>query len=163
VEELQRQGVALDWLSTAAFWVYQRQDISFAILNHRPPKINLDQIDFDRSLSPSDDYTWTKRATCLHADVLGFCFETIHVETKHRSVASYSALIEALQGWDASKPKYFAPIHTEERYLAVGLMFPGIYFTLDHYGELSRRTMAGNDLTSMGKAITISYHFFPCF
>ncbi|KAI0011840.1 hypothetical protein F4779DRAFT_615244 [Xylariaceae sp. FL0662B] len=128
VEELCRRNITLDWLSTASFWIYQRQDIAVAIINHRSPRTELKGINFVRSVGEADSYTWTKRATCLHADVIDFCFGS-----NWSSTHSYHALLKDLDEWDQCKPEIFSPVHFREQNPSNGRPFPDVFFTVDHY------------------------------
>lgn len=89
IEEFQKQAIEL---SNAAFWVHQRQDLIAAVASHRVPKTNYDNTGLDRSFNPTDRLMWTKRGTCLHAEVIKFCFGSSRSSTEDFKVSSRSAV-----------------------------------------------------------------------
>lgn len=126
IEEFQNKGIELDSLSNAAFWIHQRQELIAAVVNHRIPKTNYDHTGLD----PADRLTWTKRGTCIHAEVIKFCFGS-----SRGSIDNFKAVVSELEQWDRYKPDVFTPVFYREQDPLEGRPFPDICFTLDDCGK----------------------------
>lgn len=77
-------------------------------------------------MSAADECIWAKRATCLTADVVMFCFGP-----DAGSISRYLTIKRQLEDWDMYKPPSFAPVYFRERDPAAGRYFPDICFLLD--------------------------------
>ncbi|KAJ4248806.1 hypothetical protein NW762_012644 [Fusarium torreyae] len=146
VAEVQEQALELDDLGNAAFWVHQRQDLIVAISNHRAPKTDPNRTGLDRSFGSANTKTWAKRATCLHAEVVNFCFDSA-TATKD----GFSEIMAKLEQWDRCKPAVFKPVLYRESDASLSTSLPDICFTVDEcamawaYHLFSRLLMAIHD------------------
>ena len=113
-------------LSNAAFWIHQRQDAFFALVHQQVPNTDLTRSGLDRSNAPAPDHIWAKRATCLNADVVRYCFGP-----DMGSAQKYYELMQRLENWDLYKPDTFRPVYYEERCPEAGRYFPDIYLLMD--------------------------------
>lgn len=129
-ESQQHIQLSTSLLSTAAFWIHQRQDAFNALINQRLPKTDLDCSGLDRSTSFADADTWAKRATCLHAETVYFCFSVIAT-----SKDKYDNLLQRLEEWNQHKPDIFSPVFHQERDIMQGRHFPEICFLWDCCGK----------------------------
>lgn len=122
------QEERLPWtgLRNAALWVHQRQDVFNAILNQRRPKTDLDKISLDRSMTAADECIWAKRASCLTADVVEWCFGP-----EAGSVPKYLTLTQKLRDWDVYKPIEYTPVYFSDSDPSIGKYFPDYCLTLD--------------------------------
>ncbi|KAK7903657.1 hypothetical protein LTR67_001677 [Exophiala xenobiotica] len=125
-ESQQHIQLSTSLLSTAAFWIHQRQDAFNALINQRLPKTDLDCSGLDRSTSFADADTWAKRATCLHAETVCFCFSS-----DATSKDKYDNLLQRLEDWNQHKPDIFSPVFHQERDIMQGRHFPEICFLWD--------------------------------
>lgn len=159
IEEFQKQAIEMDSLSNAAFWIHQRQDLIAAVANHRVPKTNYDNTSLDRSFDPADRLTWTKRGTCLHADVIKFCFGS-----SRTSIEDFKLIMSQLEQWNRCKPDDFTPVFYREHDLLEGRHFPEICFTLDDCGEYTETQHIGAcDISnacyaSLGRGVLLLFH-----
>ncbi|KXL42448.1 hypothetical protein M433DRAFT_397020 [Acidomyces richmondensis BFW] len=126
VEATQKQSKSYVGLSNAAFWVHQRQDVYNALINQRVPRTDLSRAGLDRSMSPANECVWAKRATCLNADVVEFCFGV-----DSGSVSKYHAIMKNLDDWHLNVPDTFRPVYYRENDVASGRYFPDICLLLD--------------------------------
>lgn len=103
-------------LSGAAFWVGLRQEIYSAVMNQEPVRINLVHSLVDRTLVPTDDFTWSNRAIVHCADVLNFCFGDGTQGTMGRGggLEWWNELDEYNKRWQESLPSSFTPIFYRE-------------------------------------------------
>lgn len=157
IEEFQKQGIELDSLSNAAFWIHQRQDLIAAVVNHRIPKTNYDHTGLGRSFDPADRLTWTKRGTCIHAEVIKFCFGS-----SRGSIDDFKAVLSELEQWDRCKPDVFTPVFYREQDPLEGRPFPDICFTLDDCGKYMRTQtlLIVSLLIYVTQAMAIAYYYF---
>ncbi|KAI8950039.1 hypothetical protein F4801DRAFT_550749 [Xylaria longipes] len=103
------QYMAPGSLSAASFWVGLRQEIYIAILTQQRVKLNLDNCIVDRSLEPTEDYTWSNRAIILLADILNACFGDCPLTTQR-----WTALNDAAESWTRARPPSFNPFFYRE-------------------------------------------------
>lgn len=122
---MQSQNPQMTGLMEAAFWVHQRQDVYNAILNQRLPRTDLLWSGLDRSVSPAPENVWAKRATCLNADVVEFCFAV------DSSIKRYRKVMRDLDAWYTHKPETFEPVYFIPADLARGRFFPKICMLSD--------------------------------
>jgi hypothetical protein len=130
VAAAQEDSQQLEGLRKAAFWVHQRQDVHNAIFNQQPPKTDLRMCGIDRSMNEASEDVWAKRAACLAADVVTFCFGP-----EAASVETYRELRHRLDRWQTSNPPSFIPLYSSERDMSTGQFFPEICLTLDACGK----------------------------
>lgn len=133
VAECQQREQIRTGLSSAAFWVHQRQDVFNAVIHQRTPKTDLQRSGLDLSISPADEHTWALRATCLNAEAASFCFGT-----EAASVHRFRSVTARLQQWYQHKPQSFTPVFYRERDLSQGRFFPDLYLVLDCCGKRLR-------------------------
>ena len=123
-------------IGRAAFWVHQRQDVYNALINQRIPKTDLTRSALDRSTASADEYTWAKRATCLNAEVVDFCFGP-----DAASIQRFTDVKNKLDAWDRCKPPAFTPVLYRERDPYRGLVFADIQFLLEIGGTSTGRKL----------------------
>lgn len=129
VEESHKQGIPWDGLRRAALWTHQRQDAFNAVLNQRVPKTPVDDLGIDRTCSPADECIWAKRATCLNAETVQFCFGN------EVSGERFNDIDHKLKEWYGCKPDTFTPVLYEERDVSRGQYFPHVPMLLDSCGK----------------------------
>lgn len=117
-------------LGKAAFWIHQRQDVFNAIINQRLPRTDLDRSGLDRSVSVAEPNLWAKRATCLQAEVVSFCFGA-----DNNSVEKFRHVARRLEEWDLYKPRIFTPVFYQDRDLSQGRFLPDICVLWDCSGK----------------------------
>lgn len=110
-------------LSEAAFWVGLRQEIYSAVINHKPVQLTLEHEVIDRSLEPTDDFSWANRAVLHCADVLNFCFGAPGV-----SLVRWHDLKTHNKGWQESRPATFTPTYYREPDRAKLEVFPDVWY-----------------------------------
>ncbi|KAH6652595.1 hypothetical protein BKA67DRAFT_519135 [Truncatella angustata] len=108
-------------LSAASYWVGLRQEIYSAMSTQSPVKMSLNHCIVDRSLEPTDDYTWSNRAVVNLADVLNFCFSEVN-----HTPSRWTYLNEQCTKWDEMRPPSFEPFFFRERMAAD--TFPQIWY-----------------------------------
>jgi len=81
-------------------------------------------------MSPANECVWAKRATCLNADVVEFCFGV-----DSGSVSKYQAIMRNLDDWQLNVPNTFRPVYYRENNVASGRFFPDICLLLDCCSE----------------------------
>lgn len=99
-----------------------------------PVKMSLDHFIVDRSLEPTDDYTWSNRAVVNLAEVLNFCFSDVNPPSSR-----WAYLNEQCAKWDEMRPPSFEPFFYRER-LATDA-FPQIWYHSSCHGELKHRAV----------------------
>lgn len=115
-------------LSAASYWVGLRQEIYSAMSTQSPVKMSLDHFIVDRSLEPTDDYTWSNRAVVNLADVLNFCFAEAAP-----SSSRWVYLNEQCSRWDEMRPPSFEPFYSKERVAPEA--FPQVWYHSSCHGE----------------------------
>lgn len=132
MEESRQQVLHLevDDLRNAAFWVHQRQDLVAAVVNHRGPRTRFNCVGLDLTFGPADGHTWAKRATCLHSEVVDFCFGS-----GFKSIEVFYGIMGRLEKWDQCKPEAFTPVSQAESGSSHDRIFPEVCFTVDFCGE----------------------------
>ena len=88
--------------------------------------MKLDHSFIDKSLSPADDDTWTKRIIVNTAEVVNFCFGE-----EERSVGVYQKLKEYGSRWLEERPLSFLPLAYSAAESGCGEVFPKIWY-LNH-------------------------------
>lgn len=106
-------------VAAACFWVGLRQDIYSAVEKSQPVRMNLAYDLVDRSLGPTDDYTWANRAVVHCADVLNFCFGS-----EREQVRRWDELNCWNQEWTNGRPDTFDPLFKQNKGSAP---FPAIW------------------------------------
>lgn len=111
-------------LGTAAFWVGLRQEIYVATIKQQAVQINLEHCFVDRSLLPTDDFSWANRAVIHCADVLNCCFGN-----QERGVGKHEweNLRRDSENWAYEMPSSFTPIFRREPVRNKGEAFPEIW------------------------------------
>lgn len=118
-------------VGAASFWVALRQEIYSAVIKRQPVHLNLDHPDLvDRSLRPTDDYTWANRAIVHCADVLNYCFEPDRGDP-----GRWEDLVQWNQDWTENLPQSYTPIFRQHQHSAV---FPEIWYHQSCQGEQAR-------------------------
>jgi hypothetical protein len=97
-------------LGSAAFWVGLRQEIYVATIKNQAVQINLEHCLVDRSVSPTDDFSWANRAVIHCADVLNCCFGNERGVDKKR----WDELRGDSERWSDQIPSSFTPIFRRE-------------------------------------------------
>jgi hypothetical protein len=117
-------------LAAASFWVALRQEIYSAVTRRQPVRLNLDHPELvNRSLEPTDDYTWANRAVVHCADVLNFCFDS-----ERRQLRQWEELEQWNQVWSARQPRSYDPIFRQQQDVAV---FPEIWYHRSCQGKFA--------------------------
>jgi len=125
-------------LRDAAFWVYMRQCLYNACINHQAPNV-----DFSLALLPVpgpaagaahallSETAWANSMTWICATVVQFCFGSDAHEPSSR-MAEWQDLSSAVEGWATSRPRSFDPIWQGEGSSGGGTRcFPEYYFAAD--------------------------------
>ncbi|KAF9774149.1 hypothetical protein IL306_007899 [Fusarium sp. DS 682] len=135
VAESFKQDLPWEGFRRAALWIHLRQDIFNAVINQRVPRTDVNRLGIDRSVSPADEATWAKRALCLEAEVVDYCFG--HEASSNQK---YLFLKSQLEEWDRHKPQTFTPVFYQERDPSQGRMFPVVSVLLESCGMKDPRT-----------------------
>ncbi|KXH51054.1 hypothetical protein CNYM01_10967 [Colletotrichum nymphaeae SA-01] len=94
-------------LLEAAMWAWIRIEIFRSVMRNEKLDLEIEHVDFDRSLQPADDDIWAWRM-CLHTvDVLNHCYG----ENKPRE--TYDQLVSYAAKWMRSVPESFTPVLNE--------------------------------------------------
>jgi hypothetical protein len=128
----QDSSVAASGLRQAAFWVGLRQEIQMSFVNPRPIKTKLDHSFIDKSLTPADDDTWTKRILVNTAEIVNFCFGE-----ECLSITVYQKLKDYDYQWLNSRPLSFLPLAYRAANPSCREMFPEIWYFNHAVGQLT--------------------------
>jgi hypothetical protein len=121
---MKRGDLSQSTLCNAAFTVVLRQEIFVANLLQRPFEPFTEHCDFDTTLKPACDATWTFRILARAAEISNFAYgngeKTRDVWEKH---------LRYVEDWNRMKPLTFCPIIDHK---VTGHSFPTIWF-IDHF------------------------------
>ncbi|KAK5938603.1 hypothetical protein PMZ80_008793 [Knufia obscura] len=119
-------------LRQACFWIAFRQDLHAAFLKQQPVSFPLSRCEAFRQLHPATDAIWTNRLITLCADVLEFCYGSDSVDAKiapaYTDQHQWRALRSREEGLCALLPATFEPTYCSEPNLALGSVFPEIWY-----------------------------------
>ncbi|KAK1516864.1 uncharacterized protein CCOS01_12413 [Colletotrichum costaricense] len=94
-------------LLEAAMWAWIRIEIFRSVMRNEKLDLEIEHVDFDRSLRPADDDIWAWRM-CLHTvDVLNYCYG------ENKSRETYDQLVSYAAKWMRSVPESFMPVLNE--------------------------------------------------
>lgn len=117
-------------LRTATLKIELRQEIHIAFMTNRPPPPLVEYCDIERSMDPTDDWTWTNRIVAHTADILTYCNGD-----GNRSLERWRELWNYLDAWEGAIPPSFSPIYEESADPDKGQLFPVLWFANDCHGE----------------------------
>lgn len=113
-------------LSEAALRGWIRLEIFCAVMRQETLDVRLDDLGFDRALSPTDDDTWAWRMVLHSMDVVRYCFGT-----GGRSVAAYDKLAAYATRWMGAVPESFQPVFVRNPLAGDDEVFPEILLLSD--------------------------------
>ncbi|KHN98996.1 uncharacterized protein MAM_03458 [Metarhizium album ARSEF 1941] len=119
------QSSASGSLWKAAFWIYLRQDIYMAILDHRPVRIDLSRCWLWREPQPRNDAQWSQLIMLIVAEITRFCFS----QPTARRAEKWQELREQVDEWRRLRPQSFHPYYFAERNVEMGRYFPEIWLS----------------------------------
>lgn len=122
-----------------------RQEIHIAFVTNRPPKPYTEYCNIDRTLEPTDDWTWTWRMLAHTADTLLYCNGN-----GAKSLQRWMELVEYLDVWENAVPTSFRPFYYEKSEPMSGKMFPEMLFANDCHA-------AGHQYMSMSRIILLAH------
>ncbi|KAL0777271.1 hypothetical protein CaCOL14_006789 [Colletotrichum acutatum] len=110
-------------LLEAAMWAWIRIEIFRSVMRNEKLDLEIEHVDFDRSLQPADDDIWAWRM-CLHTvDVLNYCYGGNKPRETYDQLVSYAAK------WMRSVPESFTPVLVQGPLR--GSLFPEIFLLND--------------------------------
>ncbi|KAF6832701.1 arca-like protein [Colletotrichum musicola] len=113
-------------LSEAALRGWIRLEIFCAVMRQETLDVRLDDLGFDRALSPADDDTWAWRMVLHSMDVVRYCFGA-----GGRSAAAYDKLAAYAARWMGAVPESFQPVFVRNPPAGEGDVFPEILLLSD--------------------------------
>jgi len=119
-----RPSSMLSGLGSASFWVGLRQEIYVATIKHQAVQINLEHCLVDRSVLPTNDFSWANRAVIHCADVLNCCFGN---EERGVGKQEWDELKEDSERWAHEIPSSFTPIYRRMPEKDRGEAFPEVW------------------------------------
>ena len=126
-------GTFLSTLHEASFWSFLRQDIDMALVNQKPPKVELSlcRVTWD---SDASDCTWAKWMIWIVAEIAALCFNEDQRAIENGSGIAraklreeWTRMKERCARWWWSKPSGFLPLYYQNRNVAEGRWFPEIW------------------------------------
>ncbi|KAK1712302.1 hypothetical protein BDP67DRAFT_517107 [Colletotrichum lupini] len=110
-------------LLEAAMWAWIRIEIFRSVMRNEKLDLEIEHVDFDRSLRPAGDDIWAWRM-CLHTvDVLNYCYG------ENKSRETYDQLVSYAAKWMRSVPESFTPVLVKAPLR--GSLFPEIFLLND--------------------------------
>ncbi|KAF6813993.1 arca-like protein [Colletotrichum plurivorum] len=113
-------------LSEAALRGWIRLEIFCAVMRQETLDVRLDDLGFDRALSPADDDTWAWRMVLHSMDVVRYCFGA-----GGRSSVAYDKLAAYAARWMGAVPESFQPVFVRNPPTGEGDVFPEILLLSD--------------------------------
>jgi hypothetical protein len=138
-------GTFLSALHEASFWSFLRQDIDMALVNQRPPKVELSlcRVTWDDDAS---DCTWAKWMIWIVAEVASLCFAEGKraafggsPSARMRLREEWAEMKAKCNRWWQSKPEGFDPLYYQPRDTSQGRWFPEIWFSSPWHSKCSSR------------------------
>ncbi|CAG8980600.1 hypothetical protein HYALB_00013750 [Hymenoscyphus albidus] len=120
-----------------------RQEIHIAIMMNRQPSQFVQYGSVDRSLSETDDWTWTHRILAHIADVLTYC------NGPCKTLERLNELFDYLRMWEAAIPPSFTPLYEEQADPENGMVFPEVLFANDCH-------VAGHQFVAMSRILLLA-------
>jgi hypothetical protein len=134
-------GSGLKW---AAFWCCFRQSVYPASLHRQPLKFDISGYKIEVNLSTpapgvmatvEEESEWCHWITWILGQVVDFCFGTRSRDmTMLEQKQAWDGLLQAVEMWEANKPKSFLPVACNERNPELGAWFPEIWFGSEWHG-----------------------------
>jgi hypothetical protein len=134
-------GSGLKW---AAFWCCFRQSIYPACVYRQPLKFDISSSNIEVRLSSpaagvmptvEEESEWGHWITWILGQVADFCFGTRSLEmTRTEEKEAWNGLVQAVDMWEANKPKSFLPVACNDREPEQGRWFPEIWFGSEWHG-----------------------------
>lgn len=90
----------------------------------------MEYCNIDRTLEPTDDWTWTFRIIAHTADTLTYCNGD-----GPKTLGQWKELWEYLGRWEKAIPPSFRPIFEEDAGPENAKLFPELWFANDCHGE----------------------------
>ncbi|OAL22880.1 hypothetical protein AYO22_06788 [Fonsecaea multimorphosa] len=111
-------------LGRAALWVYLRQDVYMAVLNHRPIKTDVALCWQWMNQTPSNDCEWSHLIVLIIVDIIQFCFSS---PSTGKLPERWHVLRDKIQQWQSMRPVSFDPYFFKERNGSMRRYFPEIW------------------------------------
>ncbi|CEO59586.1 hypothetical protein PMG11_04259 [Penicillium brasilianum] len=146
-------GSGLKW---AAFWCFFRQSIYPACVYRQPLKFDISGSNIEVRLSSpaagvmptvEEESEWCHWITWILGQVADFCFGTRSLElTPTEEKESWNGLVQAVDMWEANKPKSFLPVACNDREPEQGRWFPEIWFGSEWHAMAAAQSLAARIL-----------------
>ncbi|RLL97680.1 hypothetical protein CFD26_107265 [Aspergillus turcosus] len=146
-------GSGLKW---AAFWCCFRQSVYPACLHRQPLKFDISGYKIEVNLSTpapgvmatvEEESEWCHWITWILAQVVDFCFGTRSRDmTMLEEGQAWKGLLQAVEMWEANKPKSFLPVACNERNPELGGWFPEILFGSEWHAMATTQSLAARIL-----------------